>query len=529
MGVSKQMMPETVSANIMLVEDERIVALDLASTLEELGYTVAASVSTGEAAVKQALKLRPNLVLMDIRLAGKIDGIEAAEQIRKEIDVPVIYLTAHSDEPTLARAKNTGPLAYLVKPFKSLELHCAIEIALHRQEMELRQREARERQLQAEKIESVARLAGGIAQEFNDLLSIVSGYSELLETDLSASTAGLRRVGAIHAAVKTATQLTRQLVSLSRGQMLFPHAVDLKSLMGETDRLVVPLLGSAIQLTIAPIPEAVWVRADPEELLRCVVAIISNAGDAMPEGGKITLQVGAAALSSKNSAQLPNLVPGKYATLSVTDTGAGMTEEVKARIFDPFFSTKKNAKGLGLAVVHGFVAQSGGGIVVESQPGAGTTVTIYLPRITQLASEDGVIHIGSSAQSLRGSENLLLVEDHPQLRALFQEFLGGLGYRVLAAGSGTEAIGVVKNFRSEIQVVVTNVAMPGMNGWHLARELKQTCPEIKVIYTTGYQDLAVEDSVEPFPDEVFLQKPLALGDLATTIRQMLDPPPGLPN
>jgi CheY-like chemotaxis protein len=154
------MMPQTVSANIMLVEDERIVALDLASTLEELGYTVAASVSTGEAAVKQALKLRPNLVLMDIRLAGKIDGIEAAEQIRKEVDIPIIYLTAHSDEPTLARAKNTGPLAYLVKPFKALELHCAIEIALHRQEMELRQRETREKQLQAEKIESVARLAG---------------------------------------------------------------------------------------------------------------------------------------------------------------------------------------------------------------------------------------------------------------------------------------------------------------------------------------------------------------------------------
>jgi len=167
--------------------------------------------------------------------------------------------------------------------------------------------------------------------------------------------------------------------------------------------------------------------------------------------------------------------------------------------------------------------------VVESQPGSGTTFTIYLPRITQLESEAGVIHIGSSAQPLRGSENLLLVEDHPQLRALFQEFLDGLGYQVLAAGSGAEAIGLMKNSRSEIQVIVTDVVMPGMNGWHLARELKQTCPDVKVIYTTGYQDLALEDSSEPFPDEVFLQKPMALSDLATTIRQMLDPPPGLPN
>jgi two-component system cell cycle sensor histidine kinase/response regulator CckA len=523
------MMPQTVSANIMLVEDERIVALDLASTLEELGYTVAASVSTGEAAVKQALKLRPNLVLMDIRLAGKIDGIEAAEQIRKEVDIPIIYLTAHSDEPTLARAKNTGPLAYLVKPFKALELHCAIEIALHRQEMELRQRETREKQLQAEKIESVARLAGGIAQEFNNLLSIVSGYSELLETGLSVNKAGLPRVAAIHSAVKTATQLTRQLVSLSRGQMLFPHAVDLRSILAETDRLVAPLLGSGIELTVAPIPEPVWVRADPEELQQSIVAIISNAGEAMPEGGKITLQVGVAALSSKNSVKLPDLVPGKYATLSVTDDGSGMTEQVKARIFDPFFSTKKGGKGLGLAVVHGFVAQSGGTIVVESQPGAGTTFTIYLPRITQLQTQAGAVHIGSSAPLVRGSENLLLVEDHPQLRALFRDFLDGLGYQVLSAGSGTEAIGLVKNFPSEIQVVVTNVLMPGTNGWHLARELKQTSPDIKVIYTTGYQDLAMEDTGEPFPDEVFLQKPLALCDLATTIRQMLDPPPGLPN
>jgi two-component system cell cycle sensor histidine kinase/response regulator CckA len=523
------MMPQTVSANIMLVEDERIVALDLASTLEELGYTVAASVSTGEAAVKQALKLRPSLVLMDIRLAGKIDGIEAAEQIRKEIDIPVIYLTAHSDEPTLARAKNTGPLAYLVKPFKALELHCAIEIALHRQEMELRQRETRERELQAEKIESVARLAGGIAQEFNNLLSIVSGYSELLETDLPANNGGMPRVAAIHAAVKTATQLTRQLVSLSRGQMLFPHAVDLKSILAETDRLVAPLLGSGVELTIAPIREPMWVRADPEELQQAMVAIISNASDAMPQGGNITLQVGAAALNSKNSAKLPDLVPGKYATLSVTDTGSGMTEQVKTRIFDPFFSTKKDGKGLGLAVVHGFVAQSGGTIVVESQPGTGTSFTIYLPRITQLETEAEAIHIGSSAPLVRGSENLLLVEDHPQLRALFRDFLDGLGYKVLAASSGTEAVGLVKKFPSEIQVVVTNVVMPGTNGWHLARELKQTSPDIKVIYTTGYQDLAMEESDGPFPDEVFLQKPLALGDLATTIRQMLDPPPGLPN
>jgi two-component system cell cycle sensor histidine kinase/response regulator CckA len=521
------MMPPTVSTNILLVEDERIVALDLASTLEELGYTIAASVNTGEAAVKQALKLRPNLVLMDIRLAGKIDGIEAAEQIRKEIDIPVIYLTAHSDEPTLARAKNTGPLAYLVKPFKSLELHCAIEIALHRQEMELRQREARERKLQAEKIESVARLAGRIAQEFNNLLSIVSGYSELLETDLSAR--GLPRVAAIHTAVKTATQLTRQLVSLSRGQLLFPHAVDLKSLLTETDRLMAPVLGSGIELTVAPIREPMWVRADPEELQQSIVAIISNAGDAMPQGGKITLQVGAAALSSKNSAKLPDLVPGKYATLSVTDNGSGMTEEVKARIFDPFFSTKKDGKGLGLAVVHGFVAQSGGSIVVESQPGAGTTFTIYLPRITQLETGAEAIHLGSSARLVRGSENVLLVEDHPQLRALFRDFLDGLGYHVLAASSGTEAVGLMKNPCSQIQIVVTDVVMPGMNGWHLARELKQTSPDIKVIYTTGYQDLVMEESSGPFADEVFLQKPMALGDLATTIRQMLDPPPGLPN
>src|SRR5580658_178898 len=244
------MMPQTVSANIMLVEDERIVALDLASTLEELGYTVAASVSTGEAAVKQALKLHPNLVLMDIRLAGKMDGIEAAEQIRKEVDIPVIYLTAHSDEPTLARAKNTGPLAYLVKPFKALELHCAIEIALHRQEMELRQRETRERLLQAEKIESVARLAGGIGNEFNNLLSIVSGYSELLESDLAVNAVGLPRVAAIRTAVARASHLTRQLLSLSRGQMLFPQAVDLKSILAETDRLTTPLLGSAIQLIV---------------------------------------------------------------------------------------------------------------------------------------------------------------------------------------------------------------------------------------------------------------------------------------
>ena len=522
-----EIMTRISSANILLVEDERIVALDLATTLQELGYTLVASVSSGEAAIEQAQKTNPNLVLMDIRLAGKMDGIQAAHEIRKHCDIPIIYLTAHSDDPTLTRAKSTEPHGYLVKPFKAPELRCAIEIALHRQESEAKLREAQEKLRQAEKIESVARLSGGIAHEFNNLLSIVSGYAELLESDLSANEVERPRVEAIRKAVRRAAHLTRQLQAFGRGQILLSEVVDLNSVLSDMQRLLKPVLGPGIALTVAQPSQPISIYVDLAQFRQAVVALVSNSRDALAGNGKISMQVDEIVLGHEATSQYPDLAPGKYAAISIADTGPGMTPEVRARIFDPFFSTKESGQGmgLGLAAVHGFVAQSGGCISVESKLGSGTAFKILLPILNPRRQPAHSVPLHPAPQSLRGSENLLLVEDHPQLRDLFGEFLRALGYNVFTAGSGNDAVRVVQDSTRPLHLLVTDVLLPGMDGWQLAKRSKQLHPDLKVIYVSGNPESAFENIGEPYPDEVFLQKPVALEDLAKVIRQVLDRKP----
>jgi signal transduction histidine kinase len=374
--------PERSSARLLLVEDERIVALDLADTLNELGYKVVGNVSSGEAAIEHATKLRPDLVLMDIRLHGTLDGIQTTQAIRKELDVPVIYLTAHSDDPTLAKAKNTGPFAFLIKPFKAPELRCAIEIALHKHAIDARLRATETRLRQAEKLEAVARLSGGIAHEFNNLMAVVLGYAALLEPALAANEQQLRGLQNIQKTAKRAANLTRQLLAFSRSQVLSPQVLDLNSVLSDISPMLVTMVGEGTELAFVPAPDSTCVQIDPAQLHQVLVNLISNAKEAMPAGGKITIELGNAQLQEEDDAGLPQ---GDYATLTITDTGPGMTPEVKARAFEPFFTTKEigQGPGLGLAAVHGIVSQSGGSISVKSQPGAGTTFKIYLPRLTQ--------------------------------------------------------------------------------------------------------------------------------------------------
>jgi signal transduction histidine kinase len=319
---------------------------------------------------------------MDIRLRGALDGIQTTQAIREELDVPVIYLTAHSDDPTLARAKNTGPFGFLIKPFKAPELRCAIEIALHKHAIDTKLRASEERLRQAEKLEAVARLSGGIAHEFNNLMTIVLGSAALLEPALAANEEQLCGLQRIQQAAKRAAKLTRELLTFSRSQVLSPQVLDLNSVLVDICPLLLPLVGKGIELAFLPTRESMYVQIDPAQLNQILVNLISNAKEVMPAGGKITIEVGGAELKEEDDAGLPQ---GSYATLAITDTGPGMTPEIKARAFEPFFTTKEigQGPGLGLAAVHGIVSQSGGSISVKSQPGMGTTLKICLPRVTQ--------------------------------------------------------------------------------------------------------------------------------------------------
>jgi PAS domain S-box-containing protein len=390
-------------------------------------------------------------------------------------------------------------------------------------EEKLRQSEDRLRQ--AEKLESLARLAGGTAHEFNNLLTMVLGYSELLQPAVANREDAASHLERIRTAAKRAADLTRQLLAFGRRQMLIPQVLDLNTLVADVGRVLSRVVGEAIRISVAPASRPAWVRADAAQIEQLIANLVINSRDAMPYGGSITLAVAEVQLNDEQARQHPGLSPGHHVLLSVRDTGAGMTPEVQARIFEPFFSTRQlgKAAGLGLATVYGIVSQSGGSISVESTLGVGTTFTVYLPRLT----EGKVEHPGSSLPhiaELTGSETILLVEDQPHLLALAREFLERLGYTVLSAASAEQALQVTRDYSGRIHLLLTDIVMPGMNGRELAQVLKSERRGLKVLYVSGYTDEAFGAGTALKQGEVFLEKPFELETLGQRIRELLTRP-----
>ncbi|HVN97164.1 MAG TPA: ATP-binding protein [Syntrophorhabdaceae bacterium] len=480
---------------ILIVEDERIVARDIERRLMSLGYSVTAIVSSGEEAIENAERTRPDLILMDIRLKGKMDGIEAAEDIRKRQDIPIVYLTAYGSEETIERAKITGPFGYLLKPFEDRELRTAIDIALFRHNMELtlRESEARYRQLfeesrdalyvvdlkgnlsnvnrsfqnlfgygkedvirtremfldhgelrrlareleenniivdhetrllkkdgsaidclvslsqlfdkegrltsyqgsihditrrrqletqlfQAKKMEAIGKFAGTVAHDFNNLMTTISGYAELLQLRLQQK--DLKRyIDGIVKSCSMAAQLTKDLLSFSRDKLANPKKVDIGDVLKKLENVMVPVIGNTVAMDIVTEDKDLTVYADESQLGQVFLNLVTNARDAMPHGGSITIRAEKADM---------NAVSGRgdkrndeWVVISVQDTGEGMDKETLERIFEPFFSTKEAGKGtgLGLSIVYGIIKQHRGHIDVLSELGKGTVFRIWLPLV----------------------------------------------------------------------------------------------------------------------------------------------------
>jgi two-component system, cell cycle sensor histidine kinase and response regulator CckA len=390
------------------------------------------------------------------------------------------------------------------------------EEALQRSDKKLRE---------AQKLEALARLSGGTAHEFNNLLTMVMGYAALMLSALDSKEELVNYVEKIRKATARAANLTRQLLAFSRQQVLAPQVLNLNLVLAEAWEILPPLLGADIQAKFTPAPEAACVRADPSQIHQVIVNLATNARDAMPQGGHLTIEIVNAELNEEDLQERPSLVPGKYVVLSVADTGTGMSPEVHARLFEPFFSTKEFGKGsgLGLAAVYGIVQQSGGSISVQSRPGAGTTLKIFLPGVSEGEMMPATTPLSRpSAESLRGTETILLVEDQTQLRALSREFLEKLGYTVLQAAHAEEAVRVSCAFPGQIDLLLTDIVMPGVNGREMANKLKPLRPDMKVLYVSGYtQDaFAVPGMIDP--NEAFLDKPFPPEKLAQKIREVLN-------
>ena len=384
------------------------------------------------------------------------------------------------------------------------------------------ERRALEEQLrQSQKLESVGQLAGGIAHDFNNLLTVISGYSDLLLR--GAKDEGQRqKIDEVKKAAERAASLTRQLLAFSRKQVLEPKVIDLNDVVAEADKMLRRLIGEDIHLVTMCDPGLWRVKADPGQLLQVTINLAVNARDAMPRGGKLTIETRNVELDEAYVREHVAVIPGPYVMLAVSDTGVGMDAETQRQIFEPFFTTKEVGRGtgLGLSMVYGVVKQSGGNIWVYSEPGKGTTFKIYLPRVDD-AGEKVQADAATHAQ-LRGTETVLLVEDEGMVRTLLRDILGAEGYTVLAAAGGQEALEICKRHEGPIHLILTDVVMPGMSGRELVARLSETCRDLKVLYISGYTDDAIVHHGVLDEGTNFLQKPFTPDAVLRKVREVLD-------
>lgn len=387
----------------------------------------------------------------------------------------------------------------------------------HRQ-LEQRVAVAEDQLRQAQKLEAVGRLAGGVAHDFNNLLSVILSYAALLERE-NSPVSPAQAAQQIRKASERAALLTRQLLAFSRQQVLAPRVLNLNEVVRNVSELLRRLIGEDVRLVVAPEPELWHTRIDASQLEQVLMNLVVNARDAMPGGGELTLSTGNLEVLPNTASPPDGVPPGDWVVLRVRDTGVGMDPQTAARVFEPFFTTKHQSRGtgLGLSTVYGIVKQSGGHIAFDSAPGQGTTFNIYLARTLDRAS---TVPPDLPPASAPGSETLLLVEDDEQVRQVAFEVLKLQGYRVMAAASPREALELSAEFTGRIDLLVSDVVMPEMSGSTLAERLRQTRPDLAVLYMSGYADRALDKAA--LAQAAFLQKPVTPDLLTNMVRTVLD-------
>jgi two-component system, cell cycle sensor histidine kinase and response regulator CckA len=375
--------------------------------------------------------------------------------------------------------------------------------------------------VQAQRMETVGRLAGGIAHDFNNLLTVINGRSELALTGLPDGAALRSDLQEIHHAGWRAAGLTRQLLAFSRQQVLQPDVLALDSVVAEVKDMLGRLIGEDVALVFTSSPDLGRVKADRGQIEQVIMNLVLNARDAMPRGGTLTIETRDVDIQASPSALHPSLKAGRYVMLAVSDTGTGMDARTRERIFEPFFTTKSPNKGtgLGLSTAYGIVQQSGGSISVDTEVAKGSTFRIYLPRV-----EDEVSASRRSAAPVpaRGTETVLVVEDEGSVRRVAEAILESAGYHVLVAASAEDALPLVQHHDGPVDLVLTDVVMPGMNGRDLAARLVALRPRVRVLYTSGYTDDTIIDHGVLKQDLLFISKPYSTGELTQKVRQALD-------
>jgi two-component system cell cycle sensor histidine kinase/response regulator CckA len=382
-------------------------------------------------------------------------------------------------------------------------------------------RQIEEQLRQAQKMEAVGMLAGGVAHDFNNLLTIITGYSHLILSNLNPGDPNHHAAAQIMKAGERAAALTKQLLAFSRRQVLQPRVLDLNALVTALGSMLQRLIGEDIDLRLALNPGLGRVSADPGQIEQVLMNLVVNARDAMPKGGSLTVETRNVDLDESYKGRHLAAKTGPHVLLAVSDSGHGMDEATRSRLFEPFFTTKGAGKGtgLGLSTVFGIIQQSGGSLEVYSEPGCGTSVKVYLPRIDQPVS----IEAGELKRKVAGgTETILVVEDDEMVRKLVETSLKREGYKVMEAADPVEARRLAESHKGEIQLLITDVVMPKVSGLDLAAQITERRPSIKVLYMSGYTDNAVVNSGILEKDAAFLQKPFTPGTLTDKVREVLE-------
>jgi two-component system cell cycle sensor histidine kinase/response regulator CckA len=405
-----------------------------------------------------------------------------------------------------------------------IAIRSTVEDITERRRTEEALRKSEEQLRQWQRVEAIGRLAGGVAHDFNNLLMTIKGCSELLLGAFDRRDPRREEVEEILKAADRATALTRQLLAFGRRQVLQPQVLDLNAVVMNMDKMLRRLIGEDIQLITSLEPEVWSVKVDPGMIEQVVMNLAVNSRDAMPSGGKLTIETSNVIHDEEYASHHVSVKPGYYVMLAISDTGCGMDKETQSHLFEPFFTTKDTGKGtgLGLSTVYGIIKQSGGNIWAYSEPGLGTTFKIYLPRVEKAAKGYKPRLKPKEVGAPGGTETILLVEDEEAVRSMVSKVLQNKGYTVLEARHGNEAIKVSERYEGSINLMVTDVIMPQMSGRELAERLASMRPEMHVLYMSGYPDNTIVQHGVLEPGTAFLQKPFTINALELKVREILD-------
>jgi len=508
---------------ILHLEDDPNDASLVEAMLQTHGFTCGTTcVQTQADFVHRLERGDVDLILSDFSLP-QFDGMAALEIAHaKWPDIPFILVSGTVGEELAIKSLKSGATDYILKE-RLARLGPAVCRALQEVEDRAKRKKLEHAFMQSQKMEVLGQLAAGVAHDFNNILAVIMGYSDMMAQSIAPDNPLRKDVEQIRLAAERAAALTRQLLVFSRKEVLQPVVLDLNEVIEGIDTMLRQLIGENILLTVTLGKKSGRIKADAGYIGQVLMNLVVNARDAMPHGGQLNIATSHARLDANDARTRTNVAAGDYVMLNVSDTGTGMTETVKARLFEPMFTTKPKGKGtgLGLPTCQTIVQESGGHIVVQSELGRGTTFQVYFPCVDQPIVSPP--RHGRSDPMPRGTERLLVVEDEPALRQLARMVLQSMGYDVLCASSGEEGLRVAGAQKgSPIRLVITDVIMPQMDGNVMAETLKSTYPEMKILFTSGYNDDAIAHHGVLNAGVAFLPKPYTPVTLSQKVREMLD-------